>query len=63
MRRFNGYLRARKIKWAFRDLSDALLSKVVSVAEDKFERKLRVPEQLSEQCCDIKNKLLHFADR
>ena len=34
----------------------------MSVAEDRLERRLSISEELPNRCCDIKNRLMHFAD-
>lgn len=44
-----------------KEIKDIVLSKVISVAEQRFEAKLEVTEELINACCNIKNNLLKFS--
>lgn len=38
------------------------MNKILACAEDKFENKLDIAEEVVELCIDIKNKLIPFAN-
>jgi len=46
LRRINKYINLSKNKGKFKEVKNIILSKVIAVAEERFERKLDVPEDL-----------------
>lgn len=54
----NKYITQKKFKGAHKEIKMAVLSKCIAVAEDKFEKKIGVSEEVIEMCEVIKRKLV-----
>lgn len=61
LRRINKFINLPKNKGKYKEIKNIILSKVIAVAEEKFERKLDVPEELIDKCCEIKNRLIKYS--
>jgi hypothetical protein len=60
-RRVNRYISENKSKVRQKEIKNIVLSKIISVAEQRFETKLDVNEAMILSCCNIKNNLIRFA--
>lgn len=61
IRRVNRFLSEAPERWKVREFTSSLLSKIIAVAEDRFDHKLSVSEETTEKCIEIKNRLLAFS--
>ena len=61
VRRANKFLADIKDR-ELREIKNVLLNKILACAEDKFENRMDVSEEVVELCIEIKNKLIPFAN-
>ena len=61
-RRLNRFVsECSKLKNGLKELKPVMLSKLVAAAEDKFDNKLKLSQELVNKSIELKNRLIPFA--
>lgn len=61
LRKLNKVILDIKFKGQFKEFKGNILSKLITVAEDKFERKLNVSDELRNRCVQLKMELTELS--
>lgn len=60
-RRLNRYTSENRQKHGLKELKPVMLSKLVAAAEDKFDGKLKLSDEIIDLSVSLKNRLLPFS--